>query len=164
MMKDNISEIIDFFYPPFRRWIPEQTFRYLACGGFTTTLDISLFFISYHFILHERLVHLPLVTITPYIAAFIMAFCISFPTGFALSKFVVFTGSILRGKVQLFRYALLVGFCILFNYVFLKFFVEWCHFYPTVAKIFTTVLVACFSFLTQKHFTFQVKTSTVEKM
>jgi putative flippase GtrA len=163
-MRASAIRFIDFFYPPFKRWIPEQTFRYLACGGFTTTLDITLFYINYHFILHEQMVHLSGLTLTPYIAAFIMAFCISFPTGFVLSKFIVFTGSVLRGRIQLFRYAILVGFCILFNYIFLKFFVEWCHFYPTIAKIFTTILVACFSFLTQKHFTFQVKTTRLENL
>ncbi|HVB02609.1 MAG TPA: GtrA family protein [Chitinophagaceae bacterium] len=162
-MKNLISNTIDFFYPPFRRYIPHLTFRYLACGGFTTLVDISLFFISYHFILHEKMVHLMGFTISPYIAAFLMAFCISFPTGFILSKFIVFTGSVLRGRVQLIRYFMLVGVCILLNYIFLKFFVEWVHLYATVAKIFTTLLVACFSYLTQKHFTFEVNASPAEK-
>jgi putative flippase GtrA len=58
--------------------------------------------------------------------------------------------------VQLFRYFLLVGCCILLNYLFLKLFVEICHFFPTVAKVLTTVMVACFSYFTQKTFTFRV--------
>lgn len=157
-MREAILNFIDFFYlPVFSRWLPKRTFRYLACGSFTNLLDICIFYISYHFILHKRLVHLPFITISSYIAAFIMAFCISFPTGFSLSKYVVFQESQLRGKVQLFRYILLVGCCILLNYLFLKFFVEICHLFPTSAKVLTTVLVACFSYVTQKKFTFQVK-------
>jgi putative flippase GtrA len=158
MVRRFILKGIDFFYlPVFRRWIPLQTFRYLFCGSFSNTVDICMFFISFHFILHEKMVHLGFITISPYIAAFMMAFCISFPTGFSLSKFVVFSESNLRGRIQLFRYLLLVGACILLNYVFLKLFVEQFHIYPTIAKILTTVIVACFSFMTQKHFTFRVK-------
>ena len=163
-MRRLILGIIDFFYiPPFARWIPLRTFRYIACGGFTTTVDICLFYVSYHFVLHEQMVHLPFVTVSAYIAAFLMAFCISFPTGFSLSKYVVFPESQLKGRVQLFRYLLIVACCISLNYIFLKFFVEICHLYPTVAKILTAVVIACFSYLTQKNFTFRIKGMKVRR-
>lgn len=142
--------------------MPFQTFRYLACGGGNTLLDIVLYFISYNFILHQQMVHLPFVTISAPIAAVFMAFMVSFPTGFLLNKFIVFSESNLRGRVQLIRYLLLVGVCLLFNYVFMKVFVEYCHIYPTISKILTTVLVVCFSYITQKRFTFKVKQVEVE--
>ena len=154
-----ILQIIDFFYwPIFRSWLPRRTFRYLFCGSFSNGVDILMYFISYHFILHEQMLRLGLLTISAPIAAFLMAFCVSFPTGFSLSKFIVFPESELKGRVQLFRYLLLVGACIVLNYVFLKLFVNTWHWYPTMGKIATTVLVATFSFLTQKHFTFRIKT------
>lgn len=156
-MKQLILNILAFFHKPFARVMPFQTFRYLACGGGNTMLDIFLFFISYNFILHKRMVHLPFLTISPHIAAVLMAFIVSFPTGFLLNKYIVFSESNLRGRVQLIRYFMLVGVCLLFNYIFMKFFVEVCHFYPTIAKIFTTILVVCFSYVTQKKFTFKVK-------
>jgi putative flippase GtrA len=157
-MRAFILKIIDFFYIPlFARWIPLRTFRYVACGGFTTLLDITLFYVSFHFVLHERMVELPFVAISAPIAAFLMAFCVSFPTGFCLSKYVVFPESQLRGRIQLLRYILIVCCCISLNYVFLKFFVEVCHFFPTIAKVLTAVIIACFSYLTQKHFTFRIK-------
>lgn len=152
-----ILQFIDFFHRPFARWFDKQTFRYLACGGFSTTLDILIYFISYNYILHKQMVVLPVITISAHIAAFIMAFFISFPTGFLLSKYVVFSQSNLDGRIQLFRYCLLVATCILLNYIFLKLFVEKCHIYPTVSKILTTLIVATYSYLTQKNFTFKVK-------
>lgn len=152
-----ILGFIDFFHQPFSRWIDLQTFRYLACGGGNTVLDIIIYFISYNFILDKQAVDLGMLTISPHIAAFLMSFSISFPLGFALSKYVVFQESNLRGRVQLFRYALLVGMCIILNYVFLKLFVEWCHFYPTPSKALTTALVAVFSYVSQRNFTFKVK-------
>lgn len=133
-----------------------KTFRYLACGGGNTLLDIVLYFISYNFILDKRVVHLPFnVAVSPHIGAFIIAFMVTFPIGFMLMRHVVFHDSILRGRVQLVRYIMMVAVCILLNYVFLKLFVEQFHFYPTVAKIFTTIIVVAFSYLTQRHFTFK---------
>jgi len=156
-MKQWVVSVIDFFYPPFRKFITPQTFRYIACGGFNTLLDIFIYFISYNFILKKQLIHLGFVTISPYIGAFIIAFIVSFPTGFYLNRNIVFTGSTLRGRVQLFRYFLLVAVCILLNYIFIKLFVEQFHFYPTIAKIFTTLIVISFSYLTQRHFTFKIE-------
>lgn len=156
-MRLTILKIIDFFYfPLIARWIPKRTFRYGACGGFTTTLDISLFYVSYHFILDEQMKHIGPVTISAPILAFLMAFCVSFPTGFCLSKYVVFPESQLRGRTQLMRYVLIVSCCITLNYLFLKFFIEICHIFPTIAKVLTAVAIACFSYITQKHFTFRV--------
>lgn len=149
--------IIDTCHKPFSRWINQQTFRYLACGGSNTLLDIFIYFIAYNFILDKTAVQAMGITITPHIAAFIISFSISFPLGFSLAKYIVFPESNLGGKIQLFRYALLVGMCILLNYVFLKLFVEYFLWFPTPSKIVTTVIVALFSYVSQRNFTFKVK-------
>lgn len=154
-LKKHITAFIDFFYPPFRRIMPLQTFRYAACGGTNTLLDIVMYAISYNFILHKQPVDLGFMSISAYVLSFIMSFSISFPTGFFLMSNVVFHGSTLHGRVQLFRYFVLVVICLGLNYIFIKLFVEQFHIYPTVAKIFTTVIVVAFSYLTQKNFTFK---------
>jgi putative flippase GtrA len=133
-----------------------QTFRYIACGGGNTLMDIVIYFITYNFILQKQIVHTPLISISPYIDAFIISFLITFPTGFFLMRNIVFTGSSLRGRVQLFRYFMLVVICVFLNYIFIKLFVEVFHFYPTIAKIWTTAIVISFSYLTQRNFTFRV--------
>ena len=55
-----ILRVVDLFYPIFKNIMPLQTFRYAACGGFNTVLDISLFFVSYNFILHRQPVSAPI--------------------------------------------------------------------------------------------------------
>ncbi|HMH34145.1 MAG TPA: GtrA family protein [Puia sp.] len=159
MLKKWLISFIDLFYPPFSKIMSLQTFRYAACGGANTFLDIFLFFISYNYILHKQVLHVGVFAFKPHIAAFIMSFCVSFPTGFFLMRNIVFPGSTLHGRVQLFRYFLLVVICVLLNYVFLKLFVEQFQVYPTIAKIFTTVIVVSFSYLTQKHYTFKSEAS-----
>ena len=135
--------------------MPVQTFRYAACGGSNTLLDIFMYWVAFHFILHEQIVHIGFISISPYVASFIISFCVSFPTGFFLMRNIVFTESTLHGRIQLFRYFLLVVICLLLNYIFIKLFVEQFHIYPTVAKVLTTIIVVAFSYLTQKHFTFK---------
>ena len=155
MLQKRIIRFIDFFYSPFKNLMPVQTFRYAACGGGNTLLDIVMYFVSYNFILNKRIIYTPAGPISPHIAAFLIAFGISFPIGYLLNRFIVFPGSVLRGRVQLFRYFLLVLVCILLNYIFIKLFVEHFHIYPTVSKIITTIIVVSFSYATQKNFTFK---------
>ncbi len=150
-----LSAVIDFFYPPFRRFIPLQTFRYIACGGGNTVLDILIYFVSYNFILQKQVVHLGGIAISAPIMAFFMAFAVSFPLGFYLNRTIVFHDSNLRGRVQLFRYLLLVLVNILLNYTFIKLFVESFGIYPTMAKILTTAIVVTFSYLAQRNYTFR---------
>jgi putative flippase GtrA len=163
-VKNLINAVIDFFYPYFRRFMPLQTFRYAACGGGNTVLDILLYAISYNFIFKNKFIHVPVIGIqmSPYIAAFLTSFTITFPLGFFMSRAIVFPGSTLRGRVQLFRYSLLVISCIALNYIFIKLFVEQCHLFPTVSKILTTLIVVAFSFITQKKFTFKADPITEE--
>lgn len=137
--------------------MPVQTFRYAACGGANTFLDIFVYFIAYNYILHKEIFHLGPIAFKPHIAAFIISFLVSFPTGFFLMRHVVFTDSILHRRVQLFRYFLLVVVCVILNYVFIKIFVEQFHIYPTIAKIFTTMIVVLFSYITQKKYTFKAQ-------
>ncbi|MEZ5018346.1 MAG: GtrA family protein [Flavipsychrobacter sp.] len=161
-VRNIVLTVIDFFHKPFAKWINQQTFRYIACGGSNTVLDILIYFVAYNFILGKQPVPIGSIAITPHIAAFIISFSISFPLGFGLAKYIVFPESNLKGRVQLFRYALLVCMCILLNYVFLKLFVEYFHWYPTPSKIVTTAIVAVFSYISQRNFTFKVKEVAVE--
>ena len=154
-MTNLVTSFIDYFYPPFKKFLNLQTFRYIICGGTNTFLDIVIYFISYNFILQKQVFFLGPVAVKPHVMAFLMSFVISFPTGFYLNRYVVFTGSILKGRVQLFRYLLLVIICVILNYVFIKLFVEQFDIYPTVAKIFTTFIVVTFSYVTQRYFTFK---------
>src|SRR5450432_2877468 len=151
MPKKEIISIIDFFYPPFRKFVPLQTFRYAACGGFNTVLDIFVFFLAYNFILHKEVLDLGIISFKPHIAAFIISFLISFPTGFMLMRHIVFPDSNLQGRVLLF---------VILNYFFIRLFVEHFHLYPTISKIITTAIVVSFSYLTQKNFTFKAEEET----
>jgi putative flippase GtrA len=162
-IRNIIIALIDWFYSPFSRFIPLETFRYGATGGLNTMFDIFLYFVFYNFVLDKEIIDLKYISISPHIAAFLFVFPITFTTGFLLAKYVTFTQSILRGKIQLFRYGLSVTGSILLNYLFLKFFVEVVGLWATVSKILTTFFVVIYSYFIQKHFTFRTGKKALAK-
>ena len=150
-----ISSVIDFFYPPFRKYISLQFFRYGVSGVANMAFDLTLYFLVYNFGLKHHMVHLGFVTLSSHIATLLIVFPISSFTGFLLQKYVTFTSSELRGHVQLFRYAMVIGANLLINYFGLKILVELVGFYPTPSKMIVTILTTIFSYFSQKKFTFK---------
>jgi len=147
--------VIDKVHQLFFRFIPIKQFRYAACGGGNQVLNIFIYFVTYNFILKKRIFHLPFIAISPHIAAFLIAFALTFPIGFYLNLYVVFEGSYLKRRIQLFRYFTVAMLCILLNYLFLKLFVEQFGWYPTPSAIVTTMIVTLLSYLLQQHYSFQ---------
>lgn len=151
-----LLNIIDTFYPLFKKAMPLQTFRYAACGGSNAALNFLIFSIVENFIAKKQVVHItPEIAMSSHIFAFLVAFGITFPIGFYLNTFVVFDGSYLLKRVQLFRYLVVVIICILLNYIFMKLFVDGLKWYPTPAYMFTFVLVTVFSYFSQQNFSFK---------
>lgn len=157
MPKDRIIAFIDFFYPPFRKLMPEQTFRYAACGGANTVLGLTLFKILLEYVFKGQNVELGFYTLKPHNAALFISFCVNFVIGFALMKYVVFVDSNLRGRIQLFRYGLAFVFNLSLNYFLLKIFVEMIGWKPFLSQCITTAIIITLSYLSQKHFSFKIK-------
>ena len=152
-----LTRLIDLLYvKPLRRIVPPQTFRYAACGGLNMALDLSLYFLLYNFVLDKRVVHIDgIVAISPYIAAFLIVFPITFFTGFWLNRYVTFRHSPLPTGTQLFRYLLSIGGSVVVNYAGLKFFVEFCGLWATPSQMLATFVTMIYSYLVAKYFTFR---------
>lgn len=162
-----ITCIIDFFYRPFVRWIPEQIFRYAACGGANLVFDWVLYFLVYNFVIgHENVyfaplsfVHCPFVLcLTPHIASLCVVFPVTLLTGFWLQKYVTFTSSRLNGWKQLSRYMFIVALNLAINYFGLKLCVETFGWYPTPSKMCITIITVIISYLGQKYYSFRTQT------
>jgi putative flippase GtrA len=158
--REIILPIIDFFYPPFRRLMNIQTFRYATAGMGNTLLAFIVYFVSFRYILHEKDLHFSFYAFKAHVAALLMSFLVSFPVGFFLSKYVVFNDSVIKGKVQLFRYFMICLFNLLLNYILLKILVEYFKIYPVIAQVMTTSIVIVFSYLAQRHFSFKAGTES----
>ena len=165
-----ITKIIDFFHRPFAKWIPEQMFRYAACGGGNLVLDWVLYFLIYNFVIGHEMVSLQFSAfsiqftqaITPHIATLCIVFPITLLTGFWLQKYVTFKPSAVShqpsagsGVRQLGRYMLIVALNLAINYYGLKLCVETLGWYPTPSKMLITIVTVVVSYFCQKYYTFR---------
>lgn len=166
LARNIIVGVIDFFHRPFARFIPTQTFRYLACGGSNTVLTWVIYSLSYNVVLKRTNFHVyGNVSITAPVGAQIISFCIGFPIGFILSRYIVFPESNLRGRKQFFRYALATATFILLTYLLIKFFAWMLPMVRAdISYIFIMLITSVLSYLSQRFFTFKSTVDTVADM
>ncbi|MDR2680891.1 MAG: GtrA family protein [Tannerella sp.] len=158
-----IQKAIDFTYPLFRKFMPLQMYRYGVCGCTNVMFDWVLYFFTYNFILKYRLVDLGAVTLSPHIASLIIIFPVVTFWGFLLQKYVTFTASDLRGRVQLMRYFMVILVNLLINYIGLKIMVDGLGFFPTPSKMIITVVTVICSYIGQNKFTFKISLHPTEE-
>ena len=155
---DKIGSLIDRCYVrPLSRFLSPTMFRYAACGAGNMVLDVVWYYIIYHYIVALRYIDLGVVVMSPHVASLVVVFPITFFTGFLLNRYVAFRATAQRSGKQLVRYALSVVGSILLNYILMKLFVELCHIWPTISKMMTTAIVAIYSFLAARYFSFTNK-------
>lgn len=147
--------VIDFFYPPFSKYITRQFFRYGATGAANLMFDWILYFFIFNYVLQKHMLYLGIVTLSSHIATLAIKFPITLTTGFLLQKYVTFTESTNRGQEQLFRYYLIAFINLGLVYLGLKLFVDVLHFFPSIANAIVSILVTIFSYFSQKKFTFK---------
>lgn len=156
-MRKAILAFIDFFYPPFKKFISLHNFRYLATGGSTFVLGLVIFYLAYNYLFLTEEVKVLSITLKRNTMALMVEFAIVIPYSFLLNKYVIFTHSEVKSRTQLFRFLNLQFINMLLNYVLLKFFVEILGIYPTISRLVVSVAIAGFSYLYQHYFTFSVK-------
>ena len=151
-----ITKIIDIFYiPAVRRFVPQQIFRYGACGAINMALDAIWYFFIYHFVVAKQFVDLGFVVISPHILSLVIVFPITFFTGFWLNRHVTFRTTHIDSLRQLLRYLLTVIGAIIINYISMKLLVEHAHIWATPSKLLTTVISTVYSYLVGRFYTFK---------
>ena len=150
-----LTAVIDFFYPPFRRFMSLELFRYGCCGGLNLALEWLLYYVFYHFVFKAKVFDLGFIAFTPHIAAFVFKFPITFLTGFWMARHISFSGSSLRGRTQIVRYLIVTVVNILINYLGLKLFVEVFQWWPTISYVIISIICVTFSYLSNKYYSFK---------
>lgn len=83
-------------------------------------------------------------------------------TGFFLQKYVTFSSSSLRGRVQLFRYLVVFLINLVITYAGLKLLVDQFKWYPTPSNMAISVVNVIVSYFSQKYFTFKITPDSQE--
>lgn len=150
-----IHNIIDFFYIKPLRFIPKNTFRYAFVGGANVLFSMVLFWFFYNYILFQKDVDFGIVVISAPVVSMFVSFVVTLLTGFWLTKNIVFSGSFLSGRTQLFRYTLVVVINLLINFFGLKLFINVFGFYASISYALIQIINVTFSYTMQRFFTFK---------
>lgn len=157
-----MRRIIDFFYPPFQKYLTIQLFRYGLTGAANLVFDWILYFLLYNFVLQHKMLNLGIVTLSSHIASMTIKIPIVLFSGFLLQKYVTFSNSNLSGKTQLLRYSTVFLINLIINYLGLKILVDSLDFWPTPSNMIISILTIFLSFFSQKHYTFKTATDSSE--
>ena len=123
--------------------------------------DWILYFLVYHFVLRQEMLHVGVVTFSSHIGAKFITFPVIFISGFLLQKYVTFSASELRGRVQMFRYFQVLLANLLINYIGLKILVDLIRIFPTPANMIVTIFTTLISYFSQKKYTFKKTTTQI---
>jgi len=123
-----------------------QFFRYGLTGTINLLFDWILYFLIYNLVLQRRMLELGFVTISSHIASLGIKFPIVLFSGFLMQKYVTFSSSELRGRVQLFRYLVVIIVNLTINYVGFKLLVD----------MIISILTIGISYFSQKYYTFKM--------
>ncbi len=119
-------------------------------------MGLLVYYVSFKYLFAEKVFHFGIYAFKGHIAALIVSFCVTFPVGFFMSKYVVFSDSNMKGRIQLFRYLMVCLFNLALNYLLLKIMVEKFNIYPVLAQVLTICIVVLFSYVAQRNYSFRI--------
>jgi putative flippase GtrA len=157
-----LRKIIDFFYPPFERFFSIQFFRYGVTGSANLVFGWVSYFLIYNFVLQHKMVDLGFVKMSSHVATMAINLPLLLTSGFFLQKYVTFSSSSLKGRVQLFRYLVVFVINLFITYTGLKILVDHFHWYPTPSNMAISVVNVIVSYFSQKYFTFRISPASQE--
>jgi len=150
-----IRVAIDFCYAPFSKYMTLQFFRYGITGAANLVFDWILYFLIYNFVLQHKMLGLGFVTLSSHIATLAIKCPIVLFSGFLLQKYVTFSSSDLKGRIQLVRYSGIFFINLIISYMGLKYLVDGLNFYPSPSNMIVSVMTIFISYFSQKQYAFK---------
>jgi len=151
MIRNFIQQLLNFFYPLFKRMLPFQLYAYLAVGAANTLINIGLFVLLY------------LALSTTYFAveaATVISFAVTVISGFWLSKNFAFTDAPNDKKEnakQFGKYFLVAAQGQFTDYLITKGLIVLLNANPVIAYFTSTVIMLVITYFLQKYYTFRKK-------
>lgn len=133
-----------------------KALRFLLSAGIATIIDVFIYFVAINFLIVDLQLSLLGHSILNHEIALIISYTIGFCCNFLITKYAVFNESDLRSRNQFIRFSLIAIMGFFANYGLLRFFVEFCGFWPTISRIFSALSLGLASFYIHKQFTFKI--------
>lgn len=148
---------LDLFYPLVSRIFDKTTYYYAAAGSANLVLGWVLFWFLDHVLINAATVNLPIINHPVHSYTMVAAICavFSYLFGFFMMRYVVFTESQLKGRVQFFRYGLSALISATVNWILIKLMVDTFSWNASLCNVFASVVVVTISYFLQRRFSFK---------
>jgi len=131
--------------------------RYGLSSGIATGVDVVVYFLAFNFLLQKKDMHLSdALTVSAPMVALAISYSCGLLTNFTITKYFVFTESNLRGRHQLMRYVAVAILILVLNYGMMALLIRGLHWYPTVSRAISAVVIGFASFVIHRSFSFRV--------
>jgi putative flippase GtrA len=135
----------------------KTTYYYAVAGSTNLLLGWLMFALLDLYVFQNKIITLPLFDHPVHSYTVVAGICavFSFLFGFTMMRYVVFTESQLKGRVQFFRYGLSALISASVNWILIKLMVDTFAWNATLCNVFASVVVVTISYFLQRKFSFK---------
>jgi putative flippase GtrA len=139
-----------------QKLLKNQVIRFILSAGAGFLVDVSAFYLFYHNLLTEKTYYIFSFTVRNSTLSLALSFFMGVVVNFLITRYFVFSESKLSPIKQFFRFisVAIVGFFA--NLMVLKFFIQYVHIYPPVARPIAALSLFFASFFVHKFFSFSL--------
>jgi len=152
-----LRAFLDIFYPLVSKLMDKTTYYYAVAGSTNLVLGWLMFALLDLYVFQNKIITLPLFDHPVHSYTVVAGICavFSFLFGFTMMRYVVFTESQLKGRVQFFRYGLSALISATVNWIHIKLMVDTFAWNATLCNVFASVVVVTISYFLQRKFSFK---------
>lgn len=152
-----IRAFLDLFYPLVSKLMDKTTYYYAAAGSTNLVLGWLIFGLLDLYVFKHNITWLPLFDHPVHSYTIVAGICavFSFLFGFTMMRYVVFTESQLKGRVQFFRYGFSALISATVNWILIKLMVDAFAWNASLCNVFASVVVVTISYFLQRKFSFK---------
>lgn len=152
-----LRAFLDIFYPLVSKLMDRTTYYYAVAGSTNLVLGWLMFALLDLYVFQNKIITLPLLDHPVHSYTLVAGICavFSFLFGFTMMRYVVFTESQLKGRVQFFRYGLSALISATVNWILIKLMVDTFAWNATLCNVFASVVVVTISYFLQRKFSFK---------
>ena len=152
-----LRAFLDIFYPLVSKLMDKTTYYYAVAGSTNLVLGWLMFALLDLYVFQNKIITLPLFDHPVHSYTVVAGICavFSFLFGFTMMRYVVFTESQLKGRVQFFRYGLSALISATVNWILIKIMVDTFAWNATLCNVFASVVVVTISYFLQRKFSFK---------
>jgi len=139
-----------------QKLLKNQVIRFVLSAGLGFLVDVSAYYLFYHNLLTEKTYQVFSLTVRNSTLSLALSFFMGVVVNFLVTRYFVFSESKLSPVSQFFRFisVAIIGFFA--NLAVLKFFIQYVHIYPPVARPIAALSLFFASYFVHKFFSFSL--------